>query len=121
MNTWSSFARSNHLLIESEARLSQRGHLVELIVNDEYAGIYSMNEQLDRKQLKLKKDSGLLYKTTSRSDEILFLGINSDPEASLSWAGYELKYPDLAIAENWDPLYNLVNQLLCPAKLIYIQ
>jgi hypothetical protein len=109
MDTWSSFARSNHLSIESEARLAQRGHLVELIVNNQYTGIYSMNEQLDRKQLQLKKDSGLLYKTTSWSDEILFLGIDSEPEASLTWEGYELKYPDLAIIENWNPLYNLVN------------
>ncbi len=109
MDTWSSFARSHHLSNESEAQLAQRGHLVELILNKQYAGIYSMNEQLDRKQLKLKRDSGLLYKTTSWSDEILFLGIDSEPGASLYWEGYELKYPDLAMVENWAPIYNLVN------------
>ena len=109
MNIWSYFGRSNHLSIESEARLAQRGHLVELFLNNEYAGIYSMNEQLDRKQLKLNEDSGLLYKTTSWSDEILFTGIDSEPDASLFWEGYLLKYPDSPAEENWFPLYNLVH------------
>ena len=109
MDIWSLFGRSNHLSFEDEARLAQRGHLVEVILNDEYVGIYSMNEQLDRKQLKLSADSGLLYKTTSWSDEILFTGINSEPEASSYWEGYVLKYPDLPIEENWNPLYDLVN------------
>jgi len=108
MYTWSSFGRSDHLSAEPSAVLGQRGHLVELIMNNHYGGIYSMNEQIDRKQLKLNDDNGLLYKTLSWSNEIRYLGIESDPEVSLHWNGYDLKFPKFASLENWDPIYNLV-------------
>ena len=109
MDTWSSFGRSDHRSIEHYAKLGQRGHTVELIMNNHYAGVYSMNEQIDRKQLKLDKDNGILYKTLSWSNEIRYLGIESEPEVSLHWNGYDLKFPKFASIENWDPIYNLVH------------
>ena len=109
MDTWSSFGRSDHTSIEHYAKLGQRGHTVELIMNNHYAGVYSMNEQIDRKQLKLDKENGILYKTLSWSNEIRYLGIDSEPEVSLHWNGYDLKFPEFASIENWDPIYNLVH------------
>src|SRR5574344_861632 len=44
-----------------------RGKFVEVIMNGQYYGLYCMNEQVDRKQLKLKK---LIEGTTSATDTI---------------------------------------------------
>ena len=44
MNTWSSFARSEHRLKTEDAILGQRGQLLESFINQEYQGIYSFND-----------------------------------------------------------------------------
>ena len=109
METWGSFARASHLLLEEDALLYQRGNIVEVFLNNDYVGIYSMNEQIDRKQLDLNKNGGLLYKSEAWNDENMFKGIEVEPDASLIWSGYELKYPDEMDIENWTPLYDLIN------------
>ena len=109
METWSSFARANHLLIEEDAQLSQRGYLVEVFLNNDYIGVYSMNEQIDKKQLGLKKNGGLLYKSDAWNIENIYEGIDLAPDSSLFWSGFELKYPEDLNVANWAPLYDLVN------------
>lgn len=109
METWGSFARSSHLLLEEDALLYQRGNIVELFLNNNYVGIYSMNEQIDRKQLDLKKNGGILYKSDAWYDENMFKGIGVEPDTSLFWSGYELKYPDEIDIEYWTPLYDFIN------------
>lgn len=120
METWSSFARANHLLIEEDAQLSQRGYLVEVFLNNDYIGVYSMNEQIDRKQLGLKKNGGLLYKSDAWNIENIYEGIELEPDPSLFWSGFELKHPkDLNVA-NWEPLYDLVNLVAYSADETFI-
>ena len=109
METWSSFARANHLLIEEDAQLSQRGYLVEVFLNNDYIGVYSMNEQIDRKQLGLKNNGGLLYKSDAWNIENIYEGIELEPDSSLFWSGFELKHPEDLNVANWEPLYDLVN------------
>ena len=109
MNTWSSFARAEHLLNTEDAILGQRGQLLELFINKEYRGIYSFNEQIDRKQLALKKDNGILYKTEYWSPEVRFLGIESEPDNPIMWNGYEIEYANNLGSNNWTPIYDLVS------------
>tara|TARA_Y100000294_G_scaffold129930_1_gene121848 strand:- start:477 stop:2000 length:1524 start_codon:yes stop_codon:yes gene_type:complete len=109
METWSSFARANHLLIEENAQLSQGGCLVEVFHNNNYLGVYSMNEQIDRKQLGLKKNGGLLYKSDAWNIENIYEGIEVEPDSSLFWSGFELKHPEDLNVANWLHLYDLVN------------
>jgi hypothetical protein len=108
MKIWEAFSRSKHLVDEEEALLSQRGELVEVFLNNNYLGIYSFNEQIDRKQLRLKKSEGLLYKAEDWTEETTFQGISIDPESSLNWSGYELKHPEDLNALNWEPLYEFI-------------
>ena len=108
MNTWSSFARAEHLLKAENANLGQRGQLLELFINQEYYGIYSFNEQIDRKQLALKKDSGILYKTEYWSPEVRFLNIESEPDNPTMWNGYEIEYANNLDSNNWIPIFDLV-------------
>jgi len=120
METWSSFARANHLFIEEDAQLSQRGYLVEVFLNNDYIGVYSINEQIDRKQLGLKKNGGLLYKSDAWNIENIYEGIELEPDSSLFWSGFELKHPkDLNVA-NWEPLYDLVNLVAYSADETFI-
>ena len=99
--------------------LTQRGVLVEVFLNNNYLGIYSFNEQIDRKQLRLKKSDGLLYKSEDWTEETTFQGISIDPENSLNWSGYELKYPEDLNALNWEPLYEFIHLVAYAADDIF--
>ena len=109
MKIWENIGHATHLSDEPAAKLSQSGAFIELFVNNEYLGIYSINEQIDRKQLALKKNGGLLYKSEQWTDETKFKGINQPPGETLEWAGYELKYPDDLDSTNWLPLLDLID------------
>ena len=108
MKIWGEFVRAEHL-IEEEALLTQRGVLVEVFFNNNYLGIYSFNEQIDRKQLGLKKSGGILYKSEDWTEETTLQGISIEPDNSLSWGGYELKYPEDLNVLHWEPLYEFIH------------
>ncbi len=90
---------------EPNALLGVRGDMVEVMLNDRYAGIYALTEAMDRKQMKLAKyeepDSvtsgkfhGMLWK--SKIPDIIsrmtyFYGYNNSND---TWGGFEVKYPD---------------------------
>lgn len=129
---WNEFATKPYWFAqEPKMRNGTRGRFVELFVNDAYQGLYCMTEKIDRKQLNLKKlkqttDSisgitttvqrGGLYKATNWSTAVLmgypysgstYPAFNN---TSLSWSGYECKYPELDEGEpiQWNALYNAV-------------
>lgn len=114
--------------MEKKARTGTRGHFVEVTLNDQYVGIYCMTENMDRKQMKLKKQDddgtvhGQLWKSTDWTYAV-FMGhepnstnyprrapsnYNNNNEA---WESYEVKYPDYEDNGNktdWSTLYNAV-------------
>ncbi len=114
---------------EPKAMSGTRGHFVELILNDEYRGIYCMTEAIDRKQMKLAKYDettqtihGQLWKSKDWSYAV-FMGHNRDnntyPKSSPvsynnnmeAWDQYYVKYPDIDDVKptDWTTLYNAVN------------
>ena len=114
---------------ESKALSGSRGHFVELVLNDEYRGIYCMTENMDRKQMKLAKYDetdntihGQLWKSKDWS-YATFMGTRPDggyyPKDFLSdpngysdmWDCYQTKYPDIEDVNptDWQTLYNAVN------------
>ena len=114
---------------EPKALSGTRGRFVELILNDEYRGIYCMTEAMDRKQMKLKKYDettqtmhGQLWKSKDWSYAV-FMGhysnSNSYPgtspvsfrNTSESWDQYYVKYPDFDDVNptDWQTLWNAVN------------
>ena len=86
---------------EPKALTGVRGRFVEMFLNGEYRGIYCMTEQIDRKQMKLKKYDenaavfhGMLWKSkeyTTSTD--MWEAVPYDNTQEM-WAGYEIKYPD---------------------------
>ena len=120
---------------EPKALSGSRGHFVELILNDEYRGIYCMTENMDRKQMKLKKFDeadgtihGQLWKSKDWSYAV-FMGHDSNSSYypgtspmwydnwSEMWDQYATKYPDLEDLSptDWSALYNAVN-FVCTAS-----
>lgn len=133
---WNDFATKPYYYDqEPKAMSGTRGQFVELILNDQYAGIYCMTEAIDRKQMKLKKYDeveqeihGQLWKSKDWSYAV-FMGHNRDnntypgtsPAAtnanSESWDQYYVKYPDIDDVKptDWSTLYNAVN-FVCTAS-----
>ena len=114
---------------EPKALTGSRGRFVELILNDEYRGIYCMTENIDRKQMKLKKYDeetgevhGQLWKSKDWSYATL-MGTRPDanyyPKDFLSttngwsemWDSYQVKYPDIdeVYPTDWQTLYDAVS------------
>lgn len=85
---------------------------VEVTINNEYQGVFLLSEQVDRSQLKLKKNSstqirGELYKAYTWDDAILFNNPDQTPNNnSLNWSGYEYRYPTDIV--DWSNIEELV-------------
>ena len=134
---WNDFvAKPYYFSSEPKALSGTRGQFVELLLNDQYAGIYCMTEKMDRKQMKLKKYDeqstfnkikGELWKSSDWSYAV-FMGHHSDnanypmqspvfyTNSSETWDSYEVKYPDIEDGQevNWSELYHAVN-FVCTA------
>lgn len=114
---------------EPKAMTGTRGRFVELILNGEYRGIYCMTENIDRKQMKLKKYDeetdeihGQLWKSKDWSYST-FMGHYTDntnypgtspvgfSNSSDMWDKYQTKYPDFEDIgrSDWQILYNAVD------------
>ena len=114
---------------ESKAMTGTRGKFVELLLNDEYRGIYCMTENIDRKQMKLMKYDeetlevhGQLWKSKDWTYATM-MGTSPDggyqPKYYLTtpnewnemWDQYQVKYPDIDDVQptDWSTLYNAVD------------
>lgn len=90
--------------------------LVELFVNNEYRGVYSLMEPVDRKQLKLKKYKkgvkGCLWKTDSWLGTTFNDSVSAYDNYSATMMGFEAKYPepgDDADSTDYAPLVAVMN------------
>ncbi|MFD2148541.1 CotH kinase family protein [Mucilaginibacter antarcticus] len=108
---WNSFNNVPYAASEPEALNGTRGYMTEVFVNYKYMGVYCLTEKLDRKQLKIKKQYGNMYKANDWTNETDFYGLSPFNNASATWGGWELEYPELGDtpAPNWGYLYNVVN------------
>lgn len=132
---WNDFSSKPYYIgQEPKAMTGSRGRFVELVLNDAYQGIYCMTENVDRKQMKLKKYDeatgemhGQLWKSKDWSYATL-MGTRPDGgyypkdflstpnEYSEAWDNYNVKYPDIddVLPTDWSVLYDAVN-FVCTA------
>ena len=114
---------------ESKAKTGTRGKFVELLLNDEYRGIYCMTENIDRKQMKLMKydeETGTVHGQLWKSKDWTYatmMGTSPDgsyqPKYYLTdpneynemWDQYQVKYPDIddVFPTDWSTLYEAVD------------
>lgn len=103
---------------EPKAKNGVAGKVVEVILNNEYRGIYSLTEAMDRKELKLKKYDdknqefhGQLWKVSSW-DKSTFWEIEKDYDNTQeTWHAFETKYPDIEDVNptDYNPLYEAID------------
>lgn len=100
---WNDFAtKPYYSSLESKAQTGVSGKVVEVILNNEYRGIYSLTEAMDRKELKLKKYDeinkeihGQLWKTSGYSYATFWNKPGEYDNNSETWNVFETKYPDI--------------------------
>lgn len=96
-----------------ETKIGINKKYCELFVNGMYRGVYYLGEKIDRKQLDLEKYDneieGELYKCYTWSDGATYSGVTAYDNNSLTWNGYEAKYPDDVGSLNWSNLFNHID------------
>lgn len=116
---WNDFATKPYYASkEPKAKSGVTGKVVEVILNNEYRGIYSLTEAMDRKELKLKKYDdknqefhGQLWKVSSW-DKATFWDIDKDYDNTQeTWHAFETKYPDIEDVSptDYSPLYEAID------------
>lgn len=116
---WNDFATKPYYASkEPKAKSGVTGKVVEVILNNEYRGIYSLTEAMDRKELKLKKYDdknqefhGHLWKVSSW-DKAQFWEIDKDYDNTQeTWHAFETKYPDIDDVNptDYSPLYEAID------------
>ncbi len=89
----------------------------ELFINDDYFGLYSLTEAIDRKQMRIKKydgetgeTRGVLYKAQSYTYTAMYGPFDVPDDESGTWGGFELKYPEIddVCPTDWSPFYEAV-------------
>ena len=113
---WNDFACKPYYA--SDVFTATRGQVVEVFLNDEYAGIYNLCEPIDRKQVgvrKFEEETGIihggLWKATGWSVATFWNNPPSYDNTSETWDVFELKYPkiDDLCPSDWSTLYNAID------------
>lgn len=92
---WNDFHTLYYTDREPKAISATHGYPVEMFLDGTYHGLYILSDRIDRKQLKLKKKGGYLYKGGEWTDECKLQGITSPYDNSrLEWKGFDAEYPD---------------------------
>lgn len=112
---WRQIARVPYLDAEPEVVLGIDQEYIEVFLDGSYHGVFLLTEQLDRKQLQLKKHNG-----TTRG--YMAKGVDNDygtwmvnplwccDNSSTYWLGFERMYPDEVT--DWQPMYDHINYLV---------
>ncbi|KUG05832.1 CotH kinase family protein [Solirubrum puertoriconensis] len=108
---WQEIHQIYYKNLEPEAKNGIDMKFVEVFLNDEYKGIYTLSERVDRKQLKLKKYNnaitGELYKGEAWDGAVTFTLLPPYDNNSEIWGGFEYKHPEEKI--DWKNIYDFVD------------
>ena len=111
-NLWREIHTPYYAEEEDDAMSGIRIQYIELAINNEYMGLYALSEQIDKKQLQVKK-----YNSNIRGE--LYKGIGwgastftASPPFNNSlriWSGFEMRYPKEEDITDWTNIYNFVD------------
>lgn len=114
---WNDFARKPYYTADgAEVVTGVRGRVLEVFLNDEYVGIYSLTETMDNKTLGLKKSKkgiihGQLCKTSGYGLSMMYNTPSAFDNTSSTWDVFETKYPDIKDVNptDYSPLWKAIN------------
>lgn len=100
---WNDFSTKPYYANEvTDVQTGVNGRIVEVVLNDEYYGIYSLTEAMDRKELKLKKYDendqsihGQLWKASGYGYSTFWEEPDTYDNYKETWNVFETKYPDI--------------------------
>ena len=95
----------------------------DLFINDEYLGVYTLTERMDRKQLGLRKYNGdirgVLYKGNGPGAPT-FDSLPMYDNTLDTWDNYEWVYPNESdTAINWNHLYSFTNFVINASDVVF--
>ena len=110
---WMDMYQLPYLENEPNALPGIRMVYADLFINDEYLGVYTLTERMDRKQLGLRKYNGdirgVLYKGNGPGAPT-FDSLPDYDNTLDTWDNYEWVYPNESdTAINWNHLYSFTN------------
>ena len=97
--------------IEGSRNYGINSSFVELYINSEHQGLYSINELINAESLNLLSDDAVLYKAVDWSGP-RFDFYSEDVSINKYWDGWEQKFPDVKNRINWQPLLYLRNIII---------
>lgn len=118
---WNDIARKPYYIDQApDALTSVRGQFVEVFLNDEYRGIYSLTENIDQEQTQIVEHDedqnifhGHLWKSDSWDGTSMY-DIKDYDNTQEVYRGFETKYPDFEDVNptDYSILYNAINYAL---------
>ena len=125
---WQDMARKPYYIDKApNAITNSRGTFVEVILNNEYRGLYSMCENVDQEQMQLKKYDeenevfhGQLWKTDSW-DGTGMTDLKNYDNNQETYRGFETKYPDFDDVNptDYSTLYNAIDFVVNSSDLLF--
>lgn len=109
--------------LNPDTAISIESHFVELYLNNEYQGLYCLNEKINSEHLDLAAlENAVLYKAVSwgGATSFLFMNATAPPSYTSYWDGWEQQYPDSKEYINWSPLFDLRNWVLNTSDAVFV-
>ena len=109
---WNSFNRPYYIGEKPKAMSGTRGYYVEVFVNGEYQGLYTLTDRIDRKQYQIEKEGGYIYKTKDWTEACRLCGCQTPSNNDYYWdsASIEQEYPDADDGQK--PYFNFLADLI---------
>jgi len=111
---WQEIHKPYYLDLEPKAKSTFRADFVELFVNGSYNGLYALSESIDRKQLKLKKNTnatirGELFKANSYDGGPAFKKAGKFNNYFPHYVGFRMEYPVVDYNSYWNNLADFLD------------
>ncbi|MEM1216075.1 MAG: CotH kinase family protein [Bacteroidota bacterium] len=109
---WLDLHTPSHLDQEPNARAGADVTYVEVFLLGQYNGLYNLSEEIDRKQLQIKKFDGTMRGQLHKGigwGTTLFSHLPSFDNSSREWGGHKFEYPKADQVTDWQPLYDFTS------------
>ena len=111
---WNQFNKPYYVSEKPKAMSGTRGHHVEMFLNGEYRGLFTLTDRIDRKQYQIEQNGGYIYKAKGWTDACCLRGYSarsSNDDYYWNSADIEQEYPDAddGFAPNFNYLADMID------------
>ena len=111
---WNQFNKPYYVSEKPKAMSGTRGHHVEMFLNGEYRGLFTLTDRIDRKQYQIEQNGGYIYKAKGWTDACCLRGYSarsSNDDYYWNSADIEQEYPDAddGFAPNFNYMADMID------------